>query len=55
MTKDYSTETHLSKDELLQILNEIDSEQQNDRKTTHDQPNGIDPHHRHPNPSNPFF
>ncbi len=39
MPTDYTTESHLSKDELLEILNEIDTEQQPDRSKTAGPPN----------------
>lgn len=55
MQNDYSKQTHLSKDELMQILNEIDSEQQSDRKSKTDHRNEINSPDRHPDPSNPFF
>ncbi len=34
MPTDHTTESHLSKDELLEILNDIDTEQQHDRSKT---------------------
>lgn len=55
MQNEYSTQTHMSKDELMQILNEIDSEQQRDRKVTKDHPKEVNTPDQHPDPSNPFF
>ena len=34
MPIDHTTESHLSKDELLEILNDIDTEQHHDRSKT---------------------
>ena len=55
MPTNSTTETHLSKDELMEILNEIDTEHQYDRKVKHDNRNNKTSHHRHPNPSNQFY
>jgi len=55
MKKDYPTGAHLSKDELLQILNEIDCEHQSDHKAVEDRRKESDHSGLYPNPSNPFF
>jgi hypothetical protein len=39
MPTDYTNENHLSKDELLEILNEIDTERQYDGQSTNDHTN----------------
>ncbi len=55
MPTDYSTESHLSKDELLEILNEIDAEQQHNRSETADQPCESSTYQSYPDPSNQFL
>ncbi len=54
MTTDHSTENHLSKDELLDILNEIDAEQQNNSSGTADHLNENPTNQSYPDPHNQF-
>lgn len=55
MPNTHTTETHLSKDELLEILNEIDTEQHYHPKGTNNNRSENPTHHRQPNPSNQFY
>ncbi len=55
MPTDYTNETHLSKDELLEILNEIDTEGQRDPKDVNEQRTQNTSYPIHPNPSNQFY
>ncbi|WDP88718.1 MAG: hypothetical protein HUN04_02795 [Desulfobacter sp.] len=55
MATEHTSETHLGKDELLEILNEIDTERQNDPIKTNDHQNESTAPHSYPNPSNQFY
>jgi len=55
MRTNQTDENHLSKDELLKILNEIDTEQQYDRQNADDHREEKVPPYTHPNPNNQFY
>ncbi len=55
MPTDYSTESHMSKDELLEILNEIDADHQHSRSETAAHRNESHTHQSYPDPSNQFL
>ncbi len=55
MPTDYSTESHLSKDELLEILNEIDADRQHNRSETAAHRNESPTSQSYPDPNNQFL
>ncbi len=54
MTTDYTTEAHLSKDELLEILNDIDTEGQHGPEDIKDHRKESPAYPIYPNPSDQF-
>jgi|GEM_PF-3253806 len=50
----YSAESHFNKDELLELLNEIDTERQSDRNKRDDQIDEDFTYQTHPDPNNQF-
>ncbi len=55
MQSNQTTGNHLSKDELLEILNKIDTEQQYDRQNGNDHREENVTSCTHPNPNNQFY
>ncbi len=55
MPTDHTTENHMSKDELIDILNDIDGERQQNSTETVDRRNESPTYQNYPDPSNQFL